>query len=826
MRVRSTFGQVMRGRSGSKAGGLPEEVTSFVGRHHESLQVKRLLLASQLVTLTGVGGIGKSRLALHVARDVRRCFPDGIWLVELAKLRESSLVNYLVVDVLELPNQSARDPGAVLTDHLADKRLLLVLDNCEHVLDGCRALAAALLAHAPDVTILATSRESLSVPGERLFAVPPLSMPPAGLSDGPRLDGAPGPYEAISLFEARAAAVAVDFAIGPHNWAAVAGVCQRLEGLPLAIELSAVWVRALSVPQLLARLEDRYRLLTRGDRTALPRHQTLRSAIEWSYELCSNAERILWARASVFAGGFDLDAAERVCAGEGLPTDAVLGAISGLIDKSVLERHEGSSSARYRMLETLREYGLDRLADSAELTETRRRHRDYYLRLAEQADADSFGPRQVHWFARLEEDRANLWVALDRCLTHRGQARIGQRMAAALWVYWIACGRVRDGRHWLGRALAADGAPSRERARALWVDGWVACMQGDTDAALALLAEGRELAARLGDTEALTRAIQITGMAHMFRKDYRHAVPLLDEALARDRASGEVSAPGALAFVHRVDTAFMLGDVELASALCRDGTALCDTRGERWARSWLRWWFGLIAWRRGDPRAAEAHVREGLQTKADLNDRLGIPFCIEVLAWIASSAGDFPRAAVLLGTTEAMWQEIGAQLFGYESMLRLSIQCATATRDALGDQAFEDARHQGRQLRFDDAVARALDRKQARDPAADAAQAPPQLTSREREVATLVAHGLSNREVANQLVISRRTAECHVAHILGKLGFTSRAQIAGWVRSWDGSRSCPAPQAAADTDSQRTSWPPKDQRNASARAVAQATPGA
>jgi non-specific serine/threonine protein kinase len=320
-------------------------------------------------------------------------------------------------------------------------------------------------------------------------------------------------------------------------------------------------------------------------------------------------------------------------------------------------------------------------------------------------------------------------------------------------------------------------------------------MQGDTDAALVFLAEGRELAARLGDAEALTRAIQFTGLAHMFRNEYRRAVPLLDEALARDRSSGEVSGPGALAIVQRADAAGMLGDIDLARSLCREGTASCHTHGELWAWSWLRWWFGLIAWMRGDLRTATAHIRMCLEKKAQLNDRLGVPFCIEALAWIAASAADFPRAAALLGMAETMWQEIGAQLFGYESMLRWSVQCAEATRNALGVQAFEDARQHGSQLSFDVAVARALGRKQARGLAVEDAQVPPQITSREWEVATLIAHGLSNQEIADRLVISRRTAECHVAHILGKLGFTSRVKVAGWVRGRNTSRGLPSPQA-------------------------------
>src|SRR5437588_7927347 len=278
----------MRGVRGSLVGSLPAEVTVFVGRHRQVAEVKRLLSASRLVTLTGVGGVGKSRLALHVAHEMRREFPDGVWLVELAKVHEPSLLSHAVVDALELQDQSARDPAAVLAEHVADKRLLLVLDNCEHVLDGCRQLATVLLLRAPGVAILATSRESLTIAGERPFRVPPLSLPPTAESAEQQPEPADGLYEALTLFEQRAAAVAPDFRLGPQNQAAVAGVCQRLDGLPLAIELAAVRIRALSVSQILARLEDRYRLLTCGDRNAAPRHKTLRNAIEWSFDLCSD----------------------------------------------------------------------------------------------------------------------------------------------------------------------------------------------------------------------------------------------------------------------------------------------------------------------------------------------------------------------------------------------------------------------------------------------------------------------------------------------------------------------------------------------------------
>lgn len=477
-------------------GNLPAEVTSFVGRREATASVKRALSEARLVTLAGVGGVGKSRLALHVAREIRRAFPDGVWLVELAKLGTPALVEQTVAAALELRDHSSRDPATVLAEFLADKRLLLVLDNCEHVLARCGQMVDRLLAAAPALSVLATSREPLGIPGERLWPVPPLTLPPADAG----AQAPDRPYEALALFEDRAAAVVPDFTLDKDNKPAVARLCRRLDGLPLAIELAAVRMRVLSAEEMLARLEDRFTLLTTGHRTAAPRHQTLRAAVQWSFELCSEPERLLWARCSVFAGDFDLDAAERVCAGPGLAHREVFEAVSRLIDKSVLTREGGGASARYRVLETIRQYGRERLDETGDTPAVRRRHRDYYLLLAEQADADSGGPHQYEWAERLRAERANVFTALDYCLTIPGQQRHGLRLAATLWFYWIACGSVRDGRYWLGRALKADPAPSRDRARALWTNGWIACLQGDNQAGLALLEEGRDLAQKLATT--------------------------------------------------------------------------------------------------------------------------------------------------------------------------------------------------------------------------------------------------------------------------------------------------------------------------------------
>ncbi|HET6501344.1 MAG TPA: LuxR C-terminal-related transcriptional regulator [Amycolatopsis sp.] len=745
--------------------------------------VKRALSASRLVTLVGAGGVGKSRLAVHVAGQLRRSFPDGVCLVELAKVGDAAMVVPALVAALGLLDPSARDPGPVLLDYLAGKRMLLLLDNCEHVLDEAGRLAHRVLSSAPGVRVLATSREPLGIGPESVCAVPPLSVPGAhgDASRTPRELLAQ--YEAVALFEERAGAAVPGFAVTAQNSDAVVRLCQRLDGVPLALELAAVRVRVLSVEQILTRLEDRFRLLSAGSRDASPRHQTLRAAVDWSYDLCTESERILWARCSVFAGDFDLDAAENVCARDGLTLDDVFTGIAGLVDKSVLTRLDRGPRARYRMLETIRQYGAERLAETGGRDRFRRRHRDFCLALAEQSDF--CGPRQAEWMKRLRAERPNLWAALDYCLTVPGEAATGLRLAAALGMYWVGSGSVRDGRYWLDRAVAAAPRPSPARARALWLTGWIAFLQGDNAASLELLTESHDLARRLGDQSELTYAIQYLGEAEMFAGNLARAVPLLDEALARHRANGPWTAPALLIFGQRARVAFLAGDVAGALALLEECEAVCASFGERWTLSWTKWNLAVVRWELGEYERAAGELRESLRIKEDLDDRLGIPFCVDLLAWVADSAGDAHRAAVLFGAAEKMWQRIGKPLFGFEILLRRRANAMRGSRSALGDRAYDTAAHQGARLSQREIIAYAVGAggRTARA-AADRTPEPaaePALTRRERQVAELVATGRSNKEIAAVLVISQRTVESHVDHILGKLNFTSRTQIAAWL---------------------------------------------
>jgi non-specific serine/threonine protein kinase len=737
--------------------------------------MKRLLSKGRLVTLTGAAGVGKSRLALRVGDAVRRAFADGVWLVELAELEDASLVGSAVAAELELPNTSAQEPESALEAHLADKRLLLVLDNCEHVLATCGRLVAGLLPRAPGLRVLATSREPLGIPGEHVWQVRPLSVP----SDAEALleGGSAQRYEALALFEERAAAVVPGFELGRDNIVPVARLCDRLDGLPLAIELAAARLRALSVEQMLATLEDRYEL-SMAPHAASPRHQTLRAAVEWSFNLCSELERTLWARLSVFAGGFDLEAAESVGAGDGLAAEDVFEGVVGLLDKSVLTREEGEGRARYRMLNTIRHFGREQGAGCGEESVLRKRHRDYYLRLAERAEADWFGPRQPEWLDRFHVDHADVWAALDFSLAEPGEVHSGLRMTGALWWYWI--GRaIRDGRQWLGRALALDTEPSHERAKALWVDGWVAVAQGDTPHAVPMLDECVALARLLG-AGALTFDRTLAGMAKPEHGLFPDAVPLLEQAVADYRATGVSNPVATLALCNLPTVSNLLGDLERAAELCAEWSAICESQGERWTRSWALWVLAVARWRQGDVRQAGEHAKESLRLKRVLDDKLGLPCCIGLLGAFAIADGETSRAAFLFGMSEKMWEPIGEPIFGWGTFRDWSEQWKARARKVLGQQAFEAACERGRQLTAGAALADALGEKAEAPAAPRSGPSLPQLTRREREVAELVARGESNKEIAASLTVSQRTAETHVEHILNKLGFASRTQIAAW----------------------------------------------
>jgi predicted ATPase/DNA-binding NarL/FixJ family response regulator len=773
-------------------GKVPAELTSFVGRRGEVAEVKRLLAESRLVTLTGVGGVGKTRLALRVAAGLRRAFRDGVWLVPLDQLRDQTLVAQAVAGALGLADRAGAAPVAALADYVADRQLLLVLDSCEHLVDAVAKLADLLLRSAPGLRVLATSRESLSIAGETVLTVPPLAAPPAGQElTLAQLKMLP----AVGLFADRAAGAVPGFAVTEANMAAVAGICRRLEGLPLAIELAAARARVLSPGQIDARLDDRLGLLTRGSRANPPRHQTLRASIEWSYELCSQPERLLWERLSVFAGEFQLDAVEGICADHRLAAGQLLGLLAALADKSVLIAEHGEGGARYRLPEILREYGQERLQQAGEYTALRRRHRDWYEQLARQADIDWLSPQIADWTARLLREHANVQAAQDFCQTEPGEAEAGLRIATHVWpVYYWNAGYVVEGRYRLRQALAQAREPTIWRGRGLLFASFLAAISGDRGAAQALLAEGTSLARQLTDPATRSFAAYFSGVGCHFAGELTPAIAHYEDALAALPATAVHGRQRAVVLRSLASAAGVAGDDERAAACHRELVELTEAGGEVIQRSYSPYWLwplGLAAWRRGDLDRASELEQQCLRLQARSSERMGTAFCMEVLAWIAASGAQHERAAVLLGAAAGLLRSMAVTLDSNELLAGCRRDCERQARQALGETAFEAAYRHGLELPVDDAVAYALpqpstkppgkrpDKRPGSPPAAVADGAP--LTSRELQVARLLALGRSNKEIAAQLVISQRTAEGHVENILTKLDFTSRAQVAAWV---------------------------------------------
>jgi predicted ATPase/DNA-binding CsgD family transcriptional regulator len=774
-------------RNSLRAGRLPAEITEFVGRRREVVEVKRLLTESRLVTLTGVGGCGKTRLALRVAAELRRTFTDGVWLVDLAPVTDGALIVHAVAAALDAGDLSHRSPLDVVVEVLRKRQVLLVLDNCEHVLDGCALFTLAALRGAGGLRMLCTSRQPLGVVGEHVWTVPPLACPE------PRGQLAPTAsvrYSALALFALRATAVSPGFVLTADNIATVADICRRLDGLPLAIELAAARLRALSLDQLATSLQHGFPSL--AARAATPAwHRTLEAAFGWSYRACSPAERATWQRVSIFADSFDLPAAQAVCAGDGITDAEMLPAVAGLVDKSVLVRDEPPTGVRYRLLATVREYGLSRLraADAAREAALRRRHANWYRQLTNRFEAHWFGPHQQVWIERITVELPNLRAALQFCLSTPADAPTGQRIAADLIFYWHAVALVHEGHHWCAQAVAVDARPTSDRLRALLAHAYNLYTQGNSDAAVARAQEALDLASRLNEPELRARAVYGLGTALLVSGDLATARPVLQEAVARLAELGNADAHRAYALSPLAVTLLFQGEAQQADRVCAQLRDIRRVHGERWWLGYVLVASALAALALGDPDRATGYVRESLRSRHDMHDVQGIAGSVERLAWIAATVGDYQRAARLLGAADQLWRIIGVTLYGAAQWLRGRQECEARTREGLGDQAYEQARHDGSAFTTDQAVRYALGERPDPQPAptgpAPAGAPDYPLTPREFEVAELVAQGLSNKQIAARLVLSRRTAESHVENILRKLGFTSRTQIAGWISQRD-----------------------------------------
>jgi predicted ATPase/DNA-binding SARP family transcriptional activator len=662
--------------------GLPAELTSFVDREEELGKLGTMFAVGRLVTLVGTGGVGKSRLALRCAGQLAASLPSGVRFVELAGLGDRELVPHTVAEALGVRDQSGRSPSEVLIDHLQSRKMLVVLDNCEHLLDACAEFAVTLLRGCPKLSLLVTSRQPLAVEGEQVLIVPPM----------------PVEHAAMRLFADRARAVVTDFRVTADNVRVVAGLCRRLDGIPLAIELATLLLRTLSPTQLLDRLDDRFALVSGARRGVLPRHQTMWAAVEWSFELCTPAEKALWCRLATFAGSFDLDAAEQVCGG-----DDVMMVIANLVDKSILVSTMDGGVVRYRLLETLRQFGSELLAESGEREPLRMRHRDWCQRLADWGEREWFGPDQVGVFRRIRADQANFRAALEYCLAH--DVRAGLRLAGSLWFYWVGCGVFAEGRRWLDAALALATSGSPVRNKALWVNGYVATLQGDTAAAVRLL---DECLAQEGDRTSVAYATYVRGAAAVFDDDLERGSILLAEADRLFQELGELNSNVVMAKVALAITVAFDGDLPAAVSLSQQAYATSEPHGERWALAYAHYVLAFAACLQGALSQAAAHARKCLTIKQNFNDLLGIALAVELIALLAAMEGDGERAARLLGAVSGIWPRVGIPLFGSQHFAAPHDQCERLARDLIGPAAFDTAYATGARLSIDQAVATAL----------------------------------------------------------------------------------------------------------------------
>ncbi|HKX18428.1 MAG TPA: LuxR C-terminal-related transcriptional regulator [bacterium] len=755
---------------------LPAELTTFIGREREIAAIAGLLASTRLLTLTGAGGSGKTRLALRLAAGVLGGYPDGVWFVDLAPVTDAALVPNSVALALDAPEQPTQPLPDTLAEYLRTKTLLLVLDNCEHLGDACRMLANRLLRDGPGLRILATSREVLGVDGEATYRVPPLRMPE--VHEAPSVAGL-AQYDAVRLFAERAALSQVGFALTSDNAAAIVQICQRLDGMPLAIEFAAARVVVLSVEQIAARLDDRFRLLTARSKGTLPRHQTLRATLDWSHDLLTEHERTLFRRLSVFTGGFTLEAAEQVCAAAGIVGADVLNLAGRLVDKSLVIVDERDRHARYRLLESVRQYGRERLDESGEAEIIQRQHRDWYLDFAERATTKLRGPDQDIWLNRLEIEHDNLRAALGWSKAVRDAASV-LRLAGALTWFWFMSEHWSEGRQWVEDALAAGGAAAPLLVfRVRWGVILFALAQGDLSRARELT-EGLSVSAELmHDRECSIIAHIAEGILAPEIGEPDRAIALLDEAvtLAQEHADQWLLA---FALTQLSANVRKRSHYARAADLCAESARLFEQLGDRWRVSVALRNMGitLLCDRAFDGAAAAFAKAIRLRTPAQ-NGWVAFQ-CLEGLACVACAQGAHERAAVLFAAALPIQEYLRSRR---DRDFWLQVQHYLArTRAALSNQAFDAARNSGRAMTLDQAVEYAVGPEMAggRPGHRNGPNGAP-LTTREREVIRLLARGSTNREIAAALVISERTAEGHVQSILNKLGLNTRAQVAVWA---------------------------------------------
>ncbi|MFC4948253.1 ATP-binding protein [Pseudonocardia sp. GCM10023141] len=747
----------------------PEFATEFIGRRAELRLVRELLGNHRLVTITGVGGVGKTRLATQAAVELRRAFPDGVRVVELAALRNPALLAQTVFDGLGIAHLDQPDRPVVdaLVEHVRTRHLLIVLDNCEHVLDASARFVDDVLRATSHVHFLATSREVLNLPGERITVLHPLSTTDPAVP-------------AMALFESRARDVVASFAIDDANRDAVRRVCERLDGLPLAIELACARLRVLSVGELAERLADSFDLLSTRGRGGAERHQSLQAAMAWSYGLCTREQQLLWTRVSVFAGGFDTAAAEAVCCDDELPAGAILDCLYDLVGKSLLQREESRGRVRFRILETIREFGHAILTPS-ENDRLRRRHLEWCAGLVTESVRSWFSDRQFAISEQLRVNLANVRTALETALALVGETRgpSAAELVSAPWFLW-ACGlSAREHAMWLGRVLELDHLGPGRRASVLGTLGLVRTMQGYRADVEPVLGEALGLARGAGDVPAAAFVQDARGLGAFFHGDHELAEELLTESLALYATCPDV--PGDLTCAVQVHLGMLHcfdGRTCEAQQYFDDVRRRCELVGERWMLSYAVFGQCLVAVTDGRYAEGVELARASLCLKRDFEDSVGTPLAVELLGWAEAGAGSAARAATLIGAASVLWRAFGRQLYGSTPWMARRERFELRARNELGVAAYEAQKRRGAAMGMGELMDFALDQ--------DTRVAPPQpetvlvaaLSPREREVARHLAAGMSNRQIAQALVLSHRTVEGHVEHILQKLRMQNRNEVA------------------------------------------------
>jgi predicted ATPase/DNA-binding CsgD family transcriptional regulator len=823
--------RVQRLRSTSRHN-LPAPRSSFIGRERAMLEVKRELETTRLLTITGAGGSGKTRLALEVARDLLETYSDGVWLVELALLSEAELVPKAVAEAVEVPERRDEPLADTLTEVLGSRELLLVVDNCEHLLEGTARLVDVLLDSCPRLRVLATSREGLGVEGEVRWPVPPLNAPDPQYSS---TVGELKRLESARLFLARARNRDPSFDFAPDNAQAVAEICSKLEGIPLAIELAAARVGTLSLEQILERLEGSLELLTHGGRTTSPRQRTIRGTLDWSHDLLCERERKVFRRLSVFVGGWPLEISEIVVSDESIGESEVLELLTGLVEKSLVlaELAATSGGVRYKLLDPIRQYALEKLEQSGEGKAVKRAHAEYFLALVEEAEPELIGPREAEWFERLEEEIDNFRAALSWVSEH-GEAELVLRLAGALGSFWFWEGYYREGRGWIEGALTReDPASALVRAKALGVASLLASQlsdyarsrgaaeeglrltkeapsgdsrrpffvwndptnfflnrlanvsmeEGDPERATALSEETLALSRQTNEVQGIVWSLLTLAIAATLHTDYERAERLYAEGLSLARELHSAYAR----FLYLQNwgwTALLRGDPERATMLIEGAVELARERRRGFMGLLSRpldnlGWAALLG---GELGRARAQLGENLALSKELGDKGTLLMSLEGLACVAGAKGEAIRSARLFGAAESLQEAVDYRLVPQERAVLEPYRASVRSR--LGAATWEETFAEGGAMGLDRAIAYALsDEKPSRHvspvSSSPSTSSPPEypagLSPREVEVLRLVVQGLTNAQAAKELYLSPRTIETHLTSIYHKLGVSSRA---------------------------------------------------